>query len=201
LELANIQPADAGEYSVAVTNVAGYTISQPARLDFIPLAFTQQPAGGYIQEGGSWQFHVDVDGTRPYQFQWYHNDTPVPDATDAELTLAGLELEDGGDYFVRVSNPLETVTSETVTLTFLQDIPVEIAEIVYDRETDLLKFVVEGEPGVKAVLQFSVDLHIWFDFYTEEMTEERFILQFNAGSFERIFVRARIEPVNAQGSN
>ena len=62
---------------------------------------------------------ADAAGTA-LTYQWYKApSTLLSGKTDATLTLSPLQLSDGGNYFVQVSNPAGTSNSPTSTLTVL----------------------------------------------------------------------------------
>ncbi len=56
-------------------------------------------------------------GDRPLSYQWWHDDQQLAEATSATLTLANVQMADGGQYRVEVSNAYGTATSEAATLT------------------------------------------------------------------------------------
>ncbi len=67
--------------------------------------------------GESVTFSVTASGSAPFTYQWLKNNTPVPDATAATLTLGNLVATDAGTYTVRVGNAAGSVTSSAFTLT------------------------------------------------------------------------------------
>jgi hypothetical protein len=77
LTLTNVQVSDAGPYTVAVTDAAGTTRSQPATLDVDP-TFITITAGGLANEVGHWHGAAwgdyDNDG---YPDVYIHKDHPV----------------------------------------------------------------------------------------------------------------------------
>ena len=87
LALANVQPAQAGNYTVDVTNVAGATTSSAARLVVnVPVTFTQQPLSQVLTAGETALLAVTASGTAPFTYQWYHAGTPMANATSAILS-------------------------------------------------------------------------------------------------------------------
>ena len=114
---ANAQPADAGSYSVVVTNAAGSAISSDAVLTVISLpAITTQPQGQTVVLGGTASFNVVATGTAPLGYQWRFGGTDIGGATASSYSRPNLQPSDGGDYSVRVSNAYGTVLSSTATL-------------------------------------------------------------------------------------
>ena len=82
-----------------------------------PPSITQQPVNLTVQEGGSATFSVTATGSAPSTYQWVFNNVNIPGATSATLNLTGVTTNQGGTYFVRVTNPGGTINSATATLT------------------------------------------------------------------------------------
>ncbi len=114
--------ADAGAYSVVVTNASGSATSSPATLSVnaapAPVApsITTQPSGQVVIPGATVTFAVAATGTGPLNFQWRRNGTDLPGATAAVLTLTNVSGADAGNYSVVISNAAGTVTSANAPL-------------------------------------------------------------------------------------
>jgi pectate disaccharide-lyase len=122
ITLTNVQPGDAGGYSVVITNIAGAVTSVVATLTvtnlLAPPAITAQPQNQAVTEGQTAHFSVTVTGTAPLHYQWYFNtNTPLADATNALLTLNSVTTNDAGGYSVVVSNNYGATNSLTASLT------------------------------------------------------------------------------------
>jgi hypothetical protein len=71
LTLNNVQPTNAGAYSVIVSDNFGTTNSQPATLTVNAQAtVTQQPISLSVPEGGTAAFSIAATGTEPIGFRW-----------------------------------------------------------------------------------------------------------------------------------
>ena len=119
LTLTNVQDADAGSYSVIITNSFGSVTSAVATLTVnTPPSISTQPAGLTVIPGQSATFTVVADGSQPLYYQWYHNDTstPLSGAIFATLTLTNVQPGDAGNYFVIVSNITASITSSNAML-------------------------------------------------------------------------------------
>ena len=81
-----------------------------------PPVITTQPVGGSVIEGGSFTFRISATGGAPRSQQWFKNNTPLPGATLATLTLDPVTLQDAGSYTVTVSNTAGQVTSAPAVL-------------------------------------------------------------------------------------
>ena len=121
LTLTNVTAANAGVYSVAVSNSAGTVSSGNATLTVNPLtaapAFSTQPANQTGSLGGSVTFSVVATGNPEPTFQWLKNSAPIAGATRNTLTLAPLTLADAANYVVTATNSFGTVNSSAATLT------------------------------------------------------------------------------------
>lgn len=109
--------ADAGGYSVVVSNSFGVVTSAVATLVVKPLpAITKQPGSTEVFPGLPASFSVEASHAESYQ--WFRESQPVEGATSPTLILNPTGPANLGGYFVRVSNPWESVDSTTVSLTF-----------------------------------------------------------------------------------
>jgi len=115
------QPADAGSYSVIVTNTAGSVTSADAILtvDTVvnPPAITSQPASQTVIAGQGATFTVTASGTAPLSYQWRYNAAPIAGATASTYTRGDVQIADAGSYSVVVTNPAGSVTSADAVLT------------------------------------------------------------------------------------
>ena len=118
LTLVNAQPANAGGYSVAVTNAAGAVTSRLATLTvLVPPTIVAQPTDQTVIIGGAASFQVAASGSGPLSYQWFFNQTnPLPGATTATLTLTNAGAADGGGYSVVVTNLAGSATSVVARL-------------------------------------------------------------------------------------
>jgi pectate lyase len=108
LTLLNVQPSDAGAYSVTVANTNGSVSSTNAILTVLsPPAILIQPSDQFIITGQVASFTVTATGTAPLLYQWFFNtNTLVPDATNSFLSTSN-----AGVYSVVVSNSVSSITS------------------------------------------------------------------------------------------
>lgn len=84
-----------------------------------PPTITTQPVGGTVYEGGAFTLAVAAQGTPPFGYQWFFNDTiALAGATSAQLVLTNLTEAQAGTYTVAVTNAAQVlVTSSPATLT------------------------------------------------------------------------------------
>jgi pectate lyase len=127
LTINNVQPANAGVYSVVVNNLAGSTNSSSAilTLNTNPIApvFTTQPSSQIVLVGGTAIFSAVAAGTATINYQWNKNGTPIYGATTSTLTLTNVQTTDDGSYIVTASNLIGGVTSDAAALTVTTMVP------------------------------------------------------------------------------
>ncbi|HQR20739.1 MAG TPA: hypothetical protein PKV98_07725 [Burkholderiaceae bacterium] len=125
LKLPATAPADAGSYSVAITNPVGSVTSAAATLTVnasgppAPVAPTivTPPASATVNAGNAASFAVAVTGTGPLTYQWRRNGTAIGGATGAVYTIAAVAAADVGAYTVVVTNSAGSATSPAANLT------------------------------------------------------------------------------------
>jgi hypothetical protein len=118
LEINGVAAANAGEYTVVVSNPVDSALSVPARLEVrIPLAVAEPPQSQTVNAGSSVVFSVRAAGSGPFAYQWRKNGTAIANANGNTLILSNVQVSDAGQYTVVVASGPETVTSAPATLT------------------------------------------------------------------------------------
>jgi hypothetical protein len=121
VSLSQVQMSQAGAYSVRVTNFAGSVVSDAAALvvqpNTNPPSITRQPVNRTVPPGGVATFSVTASGAQPLTFQWRHDETPLPGATNSALTISGVQPSSAGGYSVEVANNWGTAISDVAVLT------------------------------------------------------------------------------------
>lgn len=127
LILTNVQPGDAGSYSVIVTNPLGSATSSNAVLtvNTNPSApvFITQPSSNTVRVGDSTSFIAAAVGTQPLTYQWKTNGVALPGATSPTLNLTSIQVTDAGTYTVVASNSVGSTTSSNAVLTVIPRTP------------------------------------------------------------------------------
>ncbi len=115
----NAQPAQAGNYSIVLTNLAGTLTSSNAQLtvDVPQLMITTQPQSQTINQGSNATFTVAAAGPAPLTYQWSFNSNPINAATNTSYTVNDAQSTDAGNYAVAVFSPAGTLTSSNAVLT------------------------------------------------------------------------------------
>ena len=119
LVLTNVGAASRASYAVTVSNAKGSVTSSNATLAILP-GIAQQPQSVKINPGSTTTFSVAADGVNALTYQWYRQPSvPVDGATGSSLTITNAAVTDLGNYFVRVTSPLNgSVDSSLATLSF-----------------------------------------------------------------------------------
>ncbi len=119
--IASAAAADAGTYTVVVTNSAGSVTSSGATLTVnaatVAPAITTQPASQTVTAGGSATFSVTATGTPAPTYQWQKAGANIAGATGASYTISNAAAADAGTYAVVVTNSAGSITSSGATLT------------------------------------------------------------------------------------
>ncbi len=118
LTLANAQPAQAGLYSVVISNPFGATTSANATLTVLqPPTIIVQPVSQTLTNGATLNLSVTATGSPTLTYQWSLNGTAIPGATSAALSLLNVQESLEGNYVCVVSNPYGTATSQVAVIT------------------------------------------------------------------------------------
>jgi GH25 family lysozyme M1 (1,4-beta-N-acetylmuramidase) len=122
----NVQPADAGSYSVIVTNAFGTIPSAAAVLAVnVPPTITAQPQDQEVTQGANVTFSLSASGTAPLSCQWRRNGGNITGATTVIYTLNNVQSGDQGTYSAVVTNVAGSATSSNAVLTV--DVPPSIS--------------------------------------------------------------------------
>lgn len=120
LVLSNVQPAQAGRYSVIVFNNAGSTQSAFARLTVRAPAFiVTQPRDVQVRikpdvnaaPTTNATFTVLATSSSLVRYQWLFNGAPIPNATNPSLTVTNVQLANEGRYVVAITDDNGTIFS------------------------------------------------------------------------------------------
>lgn len=114
--------AEAGvQYAIAVDSAGTESGSITLRLlqgvaGGNPPVITRQPVDTPVLEGFGGALTVVATGSTPLTYRWWHNGSPIDGANTPVIALNESQLTDAGTYFVVVSNPFGSVTSNTITV-------------------------------------------------------------------------------------
>jgi plastocyanin len=121
LLLRNVSVGDSGVYTVQVSNGFGsasasatLTVTNPPAET--PPAITLQPQSQTVSPGSNVTFAVAAIGSLPLSWQWFLNDVPIVNSTNALLALTNVTPANAGNYFAIASNPFGSATSAVAIL-------------------------------------------------------------------------------------
>ncbi|MGN6385370.1 MAG: immunoglobulin domain-containing protein, partial [Verrucomicrobiota bacterium] len=122
LLLTNLALADAGDYRVLASNLAGTSTSIVANviITAAPPVFVEQPASISLLEGSRTILHSRASGSTPLSYQWFFQNDPIPGQTNPQLILEPVTLASMGSYYVIASNTFGTETSIVARVTVNQ---------------------------------------------------------------------------------
>jgi uncharacterized repeat protein (TIGR01451 family) len=86
-----------------------------------PPSFTAQPQNVTVEQNRPASLSATAAGSAVLQYQWYLNNTAVPNGTNSTLAFARPQPGDSGSYYLVVTNYGGVATSAVVTLTVTPD--------------------------------------------------------------------------------
>jgi hypothetical protein len=113
LVLSNIQPAQAGRYSVLLYNTAGSALSVEAtQTVLLPVTFSLQPTNQNVLPGTNVTLVALAAGNGPLRYQWRFEGTNILDATNNTYSFTGANLTNHhGNFSCVVADAVSTATS------------------------------------------------------------------------------------------
>lgn len=136
LQISAVTSADAGAYTVVVSNAHGSVTSKPAILTVLlrPPEITAEPENQTLVSGVPAIFRVSAVGSLPMAYQWHRNGVELTDdgritGTKSEtLNISAVGVTDIGVYTVVISNAYGSVTGRPATLSVLLQPPQLLTE-------------------------------------------------------------------------
>ncbi|HZV36851.1 MAG TPA: immunoglobulin domain-containing protein, partial [Verrucomicrobiae bacterium] len=125
LTISNVRQADAGNYTIVITNFWGSTTSSPVTLTVIPAVSVTSPAGQTNYAGKNVTLSVTATGNPPLSYQWQKggsnlsNGGNISGATTNVLTIYPAAPSNSGNYQVVVTNNSGSATSTVATVSIL----------------------------------------------------------------------------------
>ncbi|HUR46888.1 MAG TPA: immunoglobulin domain-containing protein, partial [Candidatus Saccharimonadales bacterium] len=110
------QPAQAGTYSVVVSNLYGTaSASTTLTVTTVPTILSN-PVDVSVILDDSVSFGVLANGPGPLRYQWRFNGTPIQNATNSSLTIPSIQASDIGSYTVLIFNSYGSILSQPAAL-------------------------------------------------------------------------------------
>jgi len=129
------------KFSVKVANRVGSVTSSEGTLTVTaPPTILTQPTNATVLFGTPATFTVLASASAPISYQWYRGTTAIPGATAASYTLPSPQVatDNGAQFYVTITNPIGSITSNTVTLRVVSAI---------------IPLAITAQPASKAVLE------------------------------------------------
>ena len=118
--------------------IANYTATIEAA---VPVSIRNQPSNLIVTEGENADFIVEATGSGTLSYQWFANGTALNGETEDTLTVFATTIADNGtEYTVEVSNGIDTITSDVVTLTVNEPLVLGL----FSQEADTSAWMLEG---------------------------------------------------------
>ncbi|QYM79529.1 immunoglobulin domain-containing protein [Horticoccus luteus] len=160
LTLTNITPADAGGYSVVVTNSGGSVTSEAVALTVVPLPRIVRPAKPrqLLRAGEPLTLAIAAEGTGTLHYQWFRNRRPIDGATQASYVRPSCTVADKGLYWVEVSDDVGLRRSRLLSVSVAPQVSAVVAwgdVLTYNLLPDKVTDVAEMAGGT----QFAFYLH------------------------------------------
>ncbi|HWN96123.1 MAG TPA: immunoglobulin domain-containing protein, partial [Methylomirabilota bacterium] len=125
LALNSVLPADAGSYSIVVSNALASALSSNAILSVgcaAPVTITHQPTSHVLTAGDTLILNVGASGTAPLAYRWFRNGVPLTAGTNSSYAKTNVHADDSAFYWVSVGNCAGAVLSSR-TLVSVADRP------------------------------------------------------------------------------
>jgi hypothetical protein len=130
LDLASVQPANAGAYQFAVWQESTLVVSKTAKLTVItPPRITKQPVSQTVMQGATAALQVLAAGTKPLSYEWLFNGAKLPGKAKPVLSFLDVSFAREGNYQVIVTNAAGSVTSAVTVLKVLPPAPPTVNSI------------------------------------------------------------------------
>ncbi len=154
--------ANAGAYTVIVSNPWGGTTSSVATLSIItagPPLILSQPQSQTVILSNAAVFSSVLTGTAPLSIQWYDGRWALAGATNSVLAWSHVANSNAGTYGFTVSNAAGVVTSSIVTLSVIDASPPSILT-----QPQSQTVILSNAASLSSVLTGTAPLSIqWYD--------------------------------------
>jgi hypothetical protein len=109
---------------------------------------TNQPADQVVVQGRPVTLGIIGGGSPPLQYQWFQGVSAISDATNSSYSIQSTVTTNSGNYFVIVSNPINSATSRVASLTVLLDtIPPTVTNITATSRQIVITFSEALDPS------------------------------------------------------
>jgi len=122
------------------------------------LIITGQPQSLSVSTGETASFKVFATGGGWLTHQWFHQNAPIPNATNSTLVLPSVQPADAGNYLVIIANTCTMATSAVATLTL--PLAPQLGGAMKLDETGF-QFYLDGQVGSQYAIEKSTNLVQW----------------------------------------
>ena len=169
LNIPDIQPVQAGDYHVVVSNLLGSVTSSVAQISLAALInITRHPDSQTVRVGNNVILQLQADSVAPLWITWYRNGFPVASGTNRNLTLSAVGRMHQGNYHAVVTNIVEQASSSNAFVRVQSMTRVELIELnVGSRILHFVSFgdhdgnLLTADAFSNFVIQASSDLVTW----------------------------------------
>lgn len=129
---ANVQAADAGTYTVTVSNIAGSITSNPITVTvnaLTPPTFSYSLSDVTVRTGESLWFYPSVSGSGTITYQWNKDGVAIPGATSYYFSKSSAQAGDAGSYTLTATNSAGSTTSTAFRVTVLPPVAPTISSV------------------------------------------------------------------------
>ncbi|NLA24712.1 MAG: T9SS type A sorting domain-containing protein, partial [Bacteroidales bacterium] len=110
----NITKEQEGNYYLILENICGAVSSDTFNITVNTYPnILSVPEDILTCEGESIDFGIEYEGTEPFEFLWYRNNSAISTETNAEINIASAHSGHTGAYFCKISNICGELDSET----------------------------------------------------------------------------------------
>jgi len=155
------------------------------------LSITSQPLSQIAILGSNTVLRVGVSSTLPVRYQWFFNNSPLVNQTNAVLLLVNARKTNAGSYFALAANKFITNTSSSASLSVAARPTLMVSSI----SNHTFRAVLEGEFGAKYEIEISSNLQSWTSFLL--LTNGKGQIAFSQTNISNVpsrFFRARFVP-------
>lgn len=116
LAVSNLLTAQAGQYSMVLSNTFGSVTSAVASLTIREPVIVSQPQSQEVDGGQTVLLSLGCVGTAPLNYQWRKDGVELPGATNSTLILTNIGWADAGNYDAIATNAFGAATSSLASL-------------------------------------------------------------------------------------
>jgi Concanavalin A-like lectin/glucanases superfamily/Immunoglobulin domain/Fibronectin type III domain len=181
---------DALNQESALSDEISYSV--PVTATNQPPVITEMLTTNMAIAGQNVTFSITATGTGSLEYQWTYNQSNIPSATNAVLTLNNVTVAQAGTYYVTVSNSAGSTNSSTASLTVYPTTAATLTPASHVNGQFALS--VSGVTNYQYVVQASTNLVDWVSMQTDSCPFT--FVDSNASQFRQRFYRTYYLPIN-----